>query len=101
MSCFLDMPILLEQTTNRGEWAVSSLQTGIFCKLPLSHKYHPLYRRLITILCIAGLQREPSGFQAADHGGDGSHQGREEAEGPGSSVFLGKEEIEAKFHPSG
>ena len=63
--------------------------------------YYPLYRRLIIILCISGLQREPSGFQAADHGGDGSHQGREEAEGPGSSVFLGKEEIEAKFHPSG
>ena len=31
----------------------------------------------------AGLQRKPSGLQTADHGGDGSDQGREAAEGSG------------------
>ena len=42
-----------------------------------------------STFCFAGLQREPSGFQAADHGGDGSHQGGEEAERSGSSHFFG------------
>ena len=41
-----------------------------------------------STFCFAGLQREPRGFQAADHGGDGSHQGGEEAERSGSSHFF-------------
>ena len=82
-------------------------QRGMGCALPADRyfypianpgwiffeKYTPLWQPLIftslcffsdTTFCLAGLQREPSGFQAADHGGDGSHQGREEAERPGS-----------------
>ena len=56
----------------------------------LSRNVHPCCNRSFTNLCFnttfcfAGLQRESGGFQAADHGGDGSHQGREEAERPGS-----------------
>ena len=46
------------------------------------------FSSVTTFFCLAGLQREPGGFQAADHGGDGSHQGGEEAERSGSSHFF-------------
>ena len=55
----------------------------IYTPVTTPYIYKPLFFS-DTTFCLAGLQREPSGFQAADHGGDGSHQGREEAERPGS-----------------
>ena len=92
-----DMPLLLEQTSDRGEWAVPCLQTGILittqgclfsCEGICTPVATPHSQAFNTIFCFLGLQREPGGFQAADHGGDGSHQGGEEAERPGSVKFL-------------
>ena len=84
--CNADMSLLLEQTSNRGEWAVPCLQTGIlFFK---RDSIHPSQVVIHNTFCLAGLQREPGGLQAADHGGDGPHQGGEEAERSGSSHFF-------------